>query len=80
MVSQVQSFNYDGYDHSYLGTRILNLPLHFWTPNFLADIGNSLGHFSFVDTHRMEKGIVTFSHIFVENDLSRGLLEKILID
>lgn len=53
--------------------RLSNLPAHFWTTDFLASIGYSLGRFVMIDTDRIWKGIFTFALIFVDLDLNRGL-------
>ena len=60
--------------------RLPNIPLHFWMLHFLSTIGNSLGHFIRIDGDSISRGLVTFSHIFLEMDISVGLLKKILID
>jgi hypothetical protein len=60
--------------------RLPNLPLHFYTPNFLPTLGNVLGRFIKIDTDQITRGFVTFTRICVEIDLSQGLPDRILID
>lgn len=60
--------------------RSLNMLLHLLHPNILANVENSIKCFIKVNTERLEKGIVTFAQICVEINLSKGLMDKILID
>lgn len=57
-----------------------NLPLHFWSPQVLSIIGNSIGRFIKMDTDRMEEGIYTFACICVEVDLNKGLPDQIQLN
>ena len=49
-------------------------------PDILVDIGNALGWFINVNTHKLAKGIVTFARICVEVDFNKGLPDKILLN
>lgn len=57
--------------------RLPNLPLHFYTPDFLSLISNTLGRFIKTDTDRISKGFFTYARICVKIDLSQGLPDKI---
>lgn len=60
--------------------RILNLSLHLWSSDSLTSIGNSLGKFIKNHLERISKGLATFSHIYIELDLSKGFPDKIYIE
>jgi len=57
--------------------RLPNLPLPFWHPEVLEDIGNRLGKYIISDEERREQGLFTYARICVEIDLSKGLPDKI---
>lgn len=59
--------------------RIPNIPIHFLSPTTLEGINNSLGLFLKVDVEKIQKGIITFSCICVCGDITKGLLDKILL-
>ena len=48
--------------------------------DILVDIGNALGRFIKINTHKLAKGIVTFARICVEVDFNKGLPDKILLN
>ena len=52
--------------------RLHNLPLHLWSQQVLARIGNTIGRYIKMDTQRLEERIYTFARICVEGDLSKG--------
>lgn len=54
-----------------------NLPLHFWSPQVLFGIGNTIGRFIKMDTKRTKEGIYTFACMCVEVDLSKALPDQI---
>jgi len=62
-----------------LWVRLHNLPLHFWHHKVLEGINNLLGRYIKLDTKRVEERIFTFAKICVEVDLSKGLLDHILL-
>lgn len=55
-----------------------NLPLHFWNLSILENIGNTLGRDLKTYIERATVGLFTYAHIYVEIDLSKGLLDKII--
>lgn len=57
--------------------RLHNLPIHLWTDQVLAGIGNTIGRFIKWDTQRLEERIFTYARICVEVDLSKGLPDQI---
>jgi len=57
--------------------RLPNLPLPFWHPSELEDIGNLLGTYVKCDNERREQGLFTYARICVEIDLSIGLPDRI---
>jgi len=57
--------------------RLPNLPLPYWHPEVLEDIGNRLGKYITCDEERREQGLFTYARICVEIDLSKGLPDKI---
>ena len=60
--------------------RLHNLPLHFWQESVLGGIGNILGRYIKTYIQRMEEHIYTFAQICVEVDLSKGILECIMLN
>ena len=56
-----------------------NLPLHFLHHLVVQGIWNFLGKFLKVDADRASKGIFTFSIICVKVDLSKGLLDRLIL-
>ena len=59
--------------------RLIDFPLHFWTTQSLEATGNSIGKFLKIDIDRAKLGLGTFARIYMEVDLSKGLLEKIFL-
>lgn len=59
--------------------RLHNLTLHFWHPKVLEGIDNMLGRYIKMDTQRPEEEIYTFATVCVEVDLSKGLLDHIIL-
>ncbi|KAH9311377.1 hypothetical protein KI387_026412 [Taxus chinensis] len=55
--------------------RVPNLPMHLCYA--LEDIGNVLGRFIKEDMDRTHLGLYTYAHIYVEIDLTKGLLDHI---
>ena len=53
--------------------RLHNLPLTFWHHQVLEGIGNTMGKLIKADLYRSSKGIFTFSRIYVEVELSKGI-------
>lgn len=59
--------------------RLLDLPLHFWSSHTLEAIGSSIGKFLKNYLDRGKLGLSTYARICLEVDLSKGILEKIIL-
>lgn len=59
--------------------RLHNLPLHFWHHKSLIAIGNALGKYLEIYEDRISRGILTFTKICFEVDLSEGLPDSIIL-
>jgi hypothetical protein len=53
--------------------RLLNMPLPFWHPLVFEDIGNTLGIFVKYELEKTQQNLFSYAHIYVENDLSKGI-------
>lgn len=56
---------------------LYNLPLHFWNEHVLEGIENTIGRYIKTYIQQLEEIIFTFSWIYVEVDLNKGLPESI---
>ena len=63
-----------------LWVRLSNLPLHLWLDSVLEAVGDALKDFLIVDTASSNVFHTTYARILVEIDISKGLLEKIMLD
>ena len=53
--------------------------MHFWSIPSLRAIGNSLGKYLKTDIERETMGLATYARIYVEVDLSEGLLDHLTL-
>lgn len=53
--------------------RFPNLPLHLWLDYVLEVVGEALGDFLLIDTTSCNVFWMTYSHILMEIDISKGL-------
>lgn len=60
--------------------RLYSLPLDYWKPKSLKTIGNKLGHFLKISEETLKGKYTSFARICVEMDLSRALLEAIILE
>ena len=59
--------------------RLPNLPIHLWHVAVYKAIGNTLGSFITGDYRREMIGLYTYARICVELDLSKGILDQIIL-
>ena len=57
----------------------MNLPLHLWVDSILKEVGSSLGAFCLIDKDSSNIYRTTYARILVELDVSKGLLDSILM-
>jgi len=60
-----------------LSVRLPNLPLPLWHHKVLEEYWNTIGSFKKMDLERTKKGLFTFTKIYVEINLSKGLPDHI---
>ena len=60
--------------------RLYSLPLDYWLLESLKAIGNKLGHFLKISEETLKGKYTSFARICVEIDLSRALLEVIILE
>ena len=60
-----------------LWVRLLNLPLHLWLYSVMEAVGEALGDFLMVDIASSNVHQMTYAHILMETDVSKGLPKMI---
>jgi hypothetical protein len=59
--------------------RLINFLLHFWSHQIMIDIGNKMGKHLKIDLERARTGLTTYACICVQMDISKGLLDKLIL-
>lgn len=60
--------------------RLYSLPLDYWLPESLKDIGNKLGHYIKISEATLRGKYTSFARICVEMDLSGALPDEVILE